>query len=83
MLRLMSLVFIGTPAFAVPSLRRLAASGYKVSAVITQPDRPAGRGRGVQPPAVKLAADALNVPVHQPETLRDPAALTLLRDLGT
>jgi len=81
MLRWMSLVFIGTPAFAVPSLRRLAASGYQVSAVITQPDRPAGRGRGVLPPAVKLAADALNLPVHQPETLRDPATLTLLRDL--
>ena len=82
MLRLMSLVFIGTPEFAVPSLRRLAEAGHKISAVITQQDRPAGRGRNVVPPPVKRAADDLGIPVHQPETLRDANVLTLLRALA-
>ena len=52
----MAIIFIGTPAFAVPSLQRLVADGHNISAVITQPDRPAGRGRQPRPSAVKLAA---------------------------
>ncbi len=71
----MSIVFIGTPHFAVPSLRRLAAEGYEIATVITQPDRPAGRGRRARPSPVKLAALELGLPLFQPPTLRDPDAL--------
>jgi methionyl-tRNA formyltransferase len=81
MLVAMSIVFIGTPDFAVPSLRRLAAAGHTISAVITQPDRPAGRGRHLAPPPVKLAAEELGLPVLQPETLRDAEALDAIRAL--
>ncbi len=77
----MTIVFMGTPAFAVPSLRRLAADGYHIAAVYTQPDRPAGRGRRTTPPPAKLAAQELGLPVRQPTTLRDPAALAQLADL--
>jgi methionyl-tRNA formyltransferase len=79
----MSIVFVGTPEFAVPSLRRLVADGYDVSAVITQPDRATGRHRNrLTPPPVKVAALELGLPVHQPDKLRDPAAVALLRDLA-
>jgi methionyl-tRNA formyltransferase len=77
----MSIVFIGTPEFAVPSLRRLAQRDYNVAAVFTQPDRPAGRGRHLTPPPVKAAATELGIPVRQPEALRDPAVVGELRDL--
>jgi len=58
-------VFMGSPAFAVPSLRALAAAGYEVAAVVTQPDRPAGRGGRLTPPDVKVAALELGLPVLQ------------------
>jgi len=64
-------VFFGSPAFAVPSLRVVAAD-TELLAVVSQPDRPAGRGREPAAPAVKLAAAALGVPVLQPEKLRTP-----------
>lgn len=78
----MAIVFLGTPPFAVPSLRRLVDGGYEISAVITQPDRPAGRGRAPRPPAVKTAALELGLPVWQPGTLRDPEAVARLRQLA-
>jgi len=78
----MAIVFLGTPAFAVPSLRRLVDDGYQISAVITQPDRPAGRGRAPRPPAVKTAAVELGLPVWQPASLRDPEAVRRLRQLA-
>ncbi len=74
----MKIVFAGTPDFAVPCLRA-AARGGEVVAVYTQPDRPAGRGRGLQASPVKQAAQELGIPVLQPETLRDPAAQAQLR----
>ncbi|TET99449.1 MAG: methionyl-tRNA formyltransferase, partial [Dehalococcoidia bacterium] len=77
----MAIVFLGTPAFAVPSLRRLADEGYEIAAVYTQPDRPAGRGRRLTPPPVKTAALAMGLPVRQPESLRDPSALAELTSL--
>lgn len=78
----MSIVFIGTPDFAVPSLRRLAADGYEIAAVITQPDRATGRHRNrLTPPPVKEAALELGLPVHQPASLRDPDAVARLRAL--
>jgi methionyl-tRNA formyltransferase len=81
MLVAMSIVFIGTPDFAVPSLRRLAADGHVITAVITQPDRPAGRGRHLAPPPAKLAAEELGLPVLQPPTLRDAEPLDAIRTL--
>jgi len=78
----MAIIFIGTPAFAVPSLRRLAAEGHTISAVITQPDRPAGRGRRPRLSAVKLAAQELGLPVLQPESLRAAEVLEQVRALA-
>jgi methionyl-tRNA formyltransferase len=65
---------MGSPDFAVPSLGRLVEAGHQVVAVYTQPDRPAGRGRQLQPSPVKLAALQAGLEVHQPETLRTDAA---------
>ncbi|CTP86715.1 Methionyl-tRNA formyltransferase [Xanthomonas translucens pv. poae] len=76
----MKIVFAGTPDFAVPSLRA-AAQRHEVVAVYTQPDRPAGRGRGLTPSPVKLEAVARGIPVLQPDTLRSPEALQALRAL--
>ena len=81
MLVAMSIVFIGTPDFAVPSLRRLAADGHVITAAITQPDRPAGRGRRLAPPPVKVAAEELGLAVLQPPTLRDAGQLDAIRAL--
>ncbi len=74
------LVFMGTPDFAVPSLNALAAAGHRIRLVITQPDRPKGRGRKIAAPRVKTAAVALGIPVIQPPTLRDPAVLQRLKE---
>lgn len=76
----MRIVFAGTPEFAVSSLRA-AARHHEVVAVYTQPDRPAGRGRGLAPSPVKLEAVARGIPVYQPETLKDEVAQQQLRDL--
>ena len=77
----MRIVFAGTPDFAVPSLRA-AARHNEVVAVYTQPDRPAGRGRGVAASPVKREAVARGIPVMQPETLRGSQAQQDLRDLA-
>src|SRR3990172_11784307 len=77
----MAIVFLGTPALAVPSLRRLAAEGFEIAPVYTQPDRPAGRGRRPAPPPLKTAALELGLQVRQPESLRDPAVLVELAAL--
>ncbi len=66
------IVFAGTPDFSVPTLRALHAAGHAIPLVLTQPDRPAGRGRKLRPSPVKTTAEALDLPVGQPETLRDP-----------
>lgn len=76
----MRIVFAGTPEFAVSSLRA-AARHHEVVAVYTQPDRPAGRGRGLAPSPVKLEAVARGIPVYQPESLKDEAAQQQLRNL--
>jgi len=78
----MSIIFIGTPSFAVPSLLALAHAGHSIAAVITQPDRPAGRGRTPRPPPVKLAALDRGLPVLQPPALRDSDTLARLRALS-
>ena len=72
-------MFMGSPAFAVPSLRALAGAGYVVAGVVTQPDKPTGRGGKVAPPEVKVAALELGLPVLQPERMRDEAFQAALR----
>lgn len=74
----MKIVFMGTPAFAVPSLQMLVEEGYEVVAVVTQPDRPQGRKKTLVPTPVKEAALALGLPVLQPERLRRPEAVAEL-----
>ncbi len=66
----MKLIFCGTPEFAVPSLQRLAAAGFDLQLVVTQPDRPQGRGMELAAPPVKLAAQKLGLPVVQPEKIK-------------
>lgn len=66
----MRLVFCGTPSFAVPTLKALLRAGHEVGLVVTQPDRPAGRGQVLVAPAVKEAALAAGLPVVQPEKIR-------------
>ena len=78
----MRLAFLGTPAFAVPSLERLAAAGHEVALVVTQPDRPRGRGQKPAPPPVKETALRLQLPVYQPERVRRPEAVEELRRLN-
>lgn len=68
----MKLVFLGSPDFAVPSLQRMAAVA-QIACVVTQPDRPAGRGRRPQPSPIKREAQALHLPVLQPERIADEA----------
>jgi methionyl-tRNA formyltransferase len=66
----MKLVFCGTPQFAVPSLEKLAAAGFQVQLVVTQPDRPQGRGMEMAASPVKQSAVKLGLPVVQPETIK-------------
>ena len=73
-------IFLGTPEFALPSLHALAGA-TTIAAVITRPDRPAGRGRVVTPPPVAVAARAMGLPVLQPESLRSPSTLDTVRAL--
>jgi methionyl-tRNA formyltransferase len=78
----MKIIFMGTPEFAVPSLRILVDNGYDVVAVITAPDKPAGRGQKIQMSPVKIFAQARNIPVLQPIRLSDPAFLSELKELN-
>jgi methionyl-tRNA formyltransferase len=76
------IVFMGTAPFAVPSLVTLAENGYAISAVVTGPDRPRGRGRQISPTPVKEIATARSLPVMQPESLKDHAFAGAVRALG-
>src|SRR5258708_35661915 len=79
----MRILFCGTPHFAVPTfIQLLAQPDIEIAAVITQPDRPRGRGREISAPPAKEAAIAANVPVHQPEKIRSPEARDLLHRLA-
>lgn len=75
----MRLVFLGTPAFAVPTLEHIAAAGHEVLAVVTQPDRPRGRGQHSAASPVKQTAERLGIVVYQPERIRRPEAVEYLR----
>jgi len=75
----MRLIFMGTPAFAVPSLTRLVKEGHDVAAVVTRPDRPAGRGQRLRSSPVKQVAEEVGLPIIQPVTIRDPGVGEHLR----
>jgi len=75
----MRLAFAGTPAFAATALQALIAAGHDIAVVLTQPDRPAGRGMQLKPSAVKAVALAHGLALAQPQTLKDPAAQERLR----
>ena len=77
----MKILFMGTPDFAVFSLNALHKAGHEIAAVITQPDKPRGRGYTLTPPPVKVAATELGIPVYQPATLRDEAFAKLLKEI--
>lgn len=77
----MRIVFMGTPEFASTSLRRLVAEGYNIVAVVTTPDKPAGRGQKLHESDVKLTAKELGLPILQPEKLRDEEFLANLKAL--
>src|SRR5947209_20576011 len=66
----LNLVFCGTPRFAVPTLEKLASAGHKIHLVVTQPDRPKGRGLELVGSPVKLSALKLNLPITQPERIK-------------
>ena len=77
----MKVLFMGTPDFAVFSLKSLITAGHDICAVITQPDKPRGRGYTLTPPPVKVAALDAGLEVYQPATLRDDAFASLLAEL--
>jgi methionyl-tRNA formyltransferase len=78
----MVLIFLGTPAFAVPTLERIVDAGHHVVAVFTQPDRPKGRGGQLSAPPVKEAALRLGLPVHQPERIRHADVVAQLKQMN-
>lgn len=77
----MKILFMGTPEYAVPSLRALYEK-HDILAVYSQPDRPSGRGHKLLSPAVKRAAEELSLKVHQPRCLRDPQEIDVLSSLA-
>ena len=74
----MKIVFAGTPEFAVSTLRALHRTGHDIALVVTQPDRPRGRGLKLTPSAIKIAAGELGLPLEQPEKLRGEAGERIL-----
>ena len=77
----MRIVFFGSPASALPSFLRLTEEGHILQLVVTQPDRPSGRGKKIQPSPIKKMALDLDIPVFQPEKIRkDPKALQMMRN---
>lgn len=74
----MKIIYMGTPDFAVPALKSLASSKHEVCAVFTQPDKPRGRKMILTPPDVKVCAQSLNIPVYQPESMKNGDALEII-----
>ncbi len=77
----MKIVFMGTPKFALPSLRRLLEDGHEIQLLVTRPDKPKGRGRKLTPPPTKELAISQGIPVEQPTNLRSPDFYNLLKSL--
>ncbi len=78
----MRLIFLGTPAFAVPTLEKILAAGHDVALVVTQPDRPKGRGQALAASPVKVAALTAGLPLFQPERVRRPEAVARVAEIG-
>ncbi|WP_312443616.1 methionyl-tRNA formyltransferase [Lacrimispora sp.] len=78
----MRIIFMGTPDFSVPALEALKEAGHEILAVVTQPDKPKGRGKEVQMTPVKEKAMEYNTPVYQPIKARDPEFVKILTDLA-
>lgn len=78
----MRVVFMGTPDFSVGTLRELVKAGHEVVGVVSQPDKPKGRGKSLMPTPVKEAALELGLPVYQPKKVRDPEFFEVLRELA-
>ena len=78
----MKILFMGTPDFAVPSLKALVEAGHEVCGVFCQPDKPKNRGMKLQFPPVKEYAVTQNIPVFQPVKMRDGTALATIRELA-
>lgn len=78
----MKIVYMGTPDFAVAPLRAMVEAGYEIAGVVTQPDKPKGRGKTLMPTPVKEEALKHNVTVYQPEKVRDPEFLDILKGIG-
>jgi methionyl-tRNA formyltransferase len=78
----MDLIFLGTPAFAVPTLERAVEAGHRVLAVFTQPDRPKGRGGQLNQSPVKEAALRMGLTVYQPERIRRPEVVEQLKQIN-
>lgn len=76
----MRIIFMGTPDFAVKILDCLEREGHEIFLVVTQPDKPKGRTKELTPPPVKVWADERNLPVYQPESIRSPEAIAMIRD---
>lgn len=74
-------IFMGTPDFACPTLRKLIERGENLVAVVTQPDRPKGRGQKLMPPPVKVLAEQHGIPVYQPLKVRDTGFVDIIREL--
>jgi methionyl-tRNA formyltransferase len=77
----LKIIFMGTPEFAVPSLKILLENNYQILAVVTTPDKPAGRGQKIQESAVKRFASKHKLPIRQDEKLKDPSFIDFLRNL--
>ncbi len=77
----MKVLFMGTPDFALPTLDAICNSEHNVAAVITQPDKPKGRGHHLTPPPIKVYALEHNIPVYQPQTLKDEGFASLLAEI--
>ncbi len=76
----MKIIFMGTPDFAAATLEALLAAGHEVVLAVTQPDKPAGRGKAVRYSAVKTAALAHRIEVYQPRRVREPQCVEYLRE---
>ena len=77
----MKVVFMGTPDFSVGTLEALVETGYEITGVVTQPDKPKGRGKQMMPTPVKEAAEKHGLPVYQPRRVRDAEAIEEIRKM--
>ena len=78
----MNVIFMGTPDFAATTLKAIVNAGHNVVLCVTQPDRPSGRGNGMQSPFVKVVAEELGIMVYQPESVKDPAVIAELKEIN-